>query len=1001
VREKLFKIVNSKVSEVDHLMVIQKVNYSPESEVLSDEQAFLVAIQPLIIPKAEELKKEIEALSSKQSYTPFEPQNILEKLYSNLTSKLLNILDRTLVLELNVARLKGLLKGNTPSERFQNFVELLKQPDYRLSLFQEYPVLVSQVTITIDNWLKYSREFLDHLCQDWNEICKVFFDGKNPGVLTELIDNKGDSHRQGRSVMIVKFASGLQVVYKPKNLSIDFNFQQLLTWLNNRGNNPYFKTLKIINRTHYGWVEYIENKSCETKEEINNFYQRLGNYLAVFYVLQGTDCHCDNIVASGEYPMPIDLETLFHNIWENEEVCDDIESEKLAFNQMNRSVLSVGLLPQKIWSNPRSFGIDLSGFAALPGQFTPTPVPIWESLGTDEMRMSRKIVELPAGNNRPSLNGKDVNLLEFTEEIISGFRTTYEIIRRNRDQMLAPHGPLANFANDEVRVVLQEIQKYFKLLYESFHPDLLHDYLDRDKFFDHLWKEVIHFPELEKVIPTEKEDLWENDIPIFTTRTNSYHLWTSKNKQITNFFSKTGLEQCQQRLKELSEKDQEQQMWFIRASLATLGMEIYPSYSKSDKHFVIQNRQYFSQEKYLFPRLKSIACAVGDRLETLAWRGEQDATWLGLSMVSEKECSILPLNSSLYDGLSGVILFLAYLGSLTNENRYTNLAKAAFKTLQHQIKQEDNPAIGAFSGKGGIIYTLTHLGVLWNQSDLLSQAEELVRELPPLITLDESFDLIAGASGCIATLLNLYKIYPQEKILEVACQCGDRLISQAKPLKTGVGWMVEIEKMQQQALSGFSHGAAGIAWALLKLSALTKEKKYYKTALEAINYERSLFYPELSNWLDLREFTKDQQNQHICMTAWCHGAPGIGLARLLILPYLDDLTTRAEINTAINTTLKNGFGDNHSLCHGDLGNLELILQASLTLNHPQCQKLLNSLSINILDSIEQQGLICGVPLGVETPGLMTGLAGIGYGLLRLAYPDQIPSVLTLDAPKLK
>ena len=38
------------------------------------------------------------------------------------------------------------------------------------------------------------------------------------------------------------------------------------------------------------------------------------------------------------------------------------------------------------------------------------------------------------------------------------------------------------------------------------------------------------------------------------------------------------------------------------------------------------------------------------------------------------------------------------------------------------------------------------------------------------------------------------------------------------------------------------------------------------------------------------------------------------------------------------------------------------------------------------------------PSGVETPGLMTGLAGIGYGLLRLAEPRRTPSVLALEPP---
>jgi lantibiotic modifying enzyme len=43
--------------------------------------------------------------------------------------------------------------------------------------------------------------------------------------------------------------------------------------------------------------------------------------------------------------------------------------------------------------------------------------------------------------------------------------------------------------------------------------------------------------------------------------------------------------------------------------------------------------------------------------------------------------------------------------------------------------------------------------------------------------------------------------------------------------------------------------------------------------------------------------------------------------------------------------------------------------------------------------------VTGVPLGVETPGFMVGLAGIGYQLLRLARPDEVPSALLLAPPR--
>ena len=52
----------------------------------------------------------------------------------------------------------------------------------------------------------------------------------------------------------------------------------------------------------------------------------------------------------------------------------------------------------------------------------------------------------------------------------------------------------------------------------------------------------------------------------------------------------------------------------------------------------------------------------------------------------------------------------------------------------------------------------------------------------------------------------------------------------------------------------------------------------------------------------------------------------------------------------------------------------------------------------ILADIRANGYRCGTPLGVETPGLMTGLAGIGYGLLRVAEPQRVPAVLVLAPP---
>jgi lantibiotic modifying enzyme len=137
------------------------------------------------------------------------------------------------------------------------------------------------------------------------------------------------------------------------------------------------------------------------------------------------------------------------------------------------------------------------------------------------------------------------------------------------------------------------------------------------------------------------------------------------------------------------------------------------------------------------------------------------------------------------------------------------------------------------------------------------------------------------------------------------------------------------------------------------------------------------------------------------VATWCYGAPGIGLARLGALRYISDSSIIEEAERALQITLDQGFGLNHSLCHGDLGNLELLLQASRFLDAPEWAAQVNRLSSMVLESIELRGWLCGIPLGVESPGLMPGLAGIGYQLLRLAEPARVPSVLTLEPPRCK
>jgi lantibiotic modifying enzyme len=162
-------------------------------------------------------------------------------------------------------------------------------------------------------------------------------------------------------------------------------------------------------------------------------------------------------------------------------------------------------------------------------------------------------------------------------------------------------------------------------------------------------------------------------------------------------------------------------------------------------------------------------------------------------------------------------------------------------------------------------------------------------------------------------------------------------------------------------LAGFAYGAAGIAWALLELEEVTRNQRYRAAARRAIDYERGLYSPEAGNWPDLREAEVSGGDAAPFVVAWCHGAAGIGLARLRALQHFNDPKLGEEIDVALNTTLTRGFGRSHCLCHGDMGNLELLLEAGQALNHRGWRVQAERLAAAVLEDIDRDGWVCGGP----------------------------------------
>ncbi len=545
---------------------------------------------------------------------------------------------------------------------------------------------------------------------------------------------------------------------------------------------------------------------------------------------------------------------------------------------------------------------------------------------------------------------------------------------------------------------MRPTRTYDQLLFESFHPDTLRDALERGLLLDRLWMVVPQRAFMSAVIGAEQADLLQGDIPVFTTRPTSSLLYTASGKPIDGVLIETGMDLARRRIDQLSDQDMNRQEWFIRSSLATLAPYDYETeFQGQGGYRLLETDSKPDREQFLIA-----ARVAADRLASTAVLGEEDVSWIGLELLAGESWDISLAGMDLYNGVPGIAFFLAYAAALLQEPHYTDLARRAVFAMSRHVDlfSQELPGIGAFEGWGGLLYTLTHLGALWQDEALLSQAEDLVDVIATFIEQDQDFSIMDGAAGAIGSLLALYKYQPSAKTLKTAVACGDHLIASAQQTESGLSWATP--RFGPHPLLGFGHGAAGIAWALLELAAAAAEERFALAARRAINYERHQFDAKAQNWPDLRQRVGDETETKPASArfpaAYCFGAAGIGLARLQALAYLHDPRLDEEVQIALETTVAHGFGHSHSLCHGDLGNLELLLQAVRSSEDQGLRLQVDRLSASILASIDRDGWQTAGPGAVEMPGLMLGIAGIGYQLLRLAEPDLVPAILLLAPP---
>lgn len=872
------------------------------------------------------------------------------------------------------------------------------------SFFVEYSILARLLVVQVDHWIDACQEFLFHLHTDQAAIAQTFFEGRESGPVADIEAGCSDPHRHGRTVFVLTFDSGDRIVYKPRDMSVDHAFSELVAWINTCGLSPALKEFGVLNRVTHGWMEYMEWKSCQNQQEVEQYYQRIGMLLCLLYLLGGTDMHHENLIACGEMPVLIDLETVIYPGTPRYELFDSPLSSSIDATQ--RTAIRSGLLPNKFVVVGGKVAIDMSALGGGEEHETPRPVAQWKYINTNAMVFKREVVHVKNRlDSRVMLHDTLLHPQDYQAEIFEGFRRFYHLLIQHRTELLAAEGPLARFVGCPIRSVMRATDTYGIVLERLCHPNFLRDGADR-------WLEMQFFkrPLLKASIPpwvamqieAEIVALERLDIPWFGTHTDSCDLLSDTGTVLPGVFALSALEEVRLHLPLFDKQDCERQINLIRATFLS-----YPSVAAHAAQEPSPVAENLDEEPVLpAEELVNVAQKLAQDLIDSSLRNRHgDMTWIGFQYDEAIEgYQLLPLAWDLYGGTSGIALFLAALAWLTGERTYRASALTVVQPLGEQVRKVaklpfeerfSGMGIGGAGGLGSCVYALTRIGQWLEVPELIQTATQLALLITPeRIQEDKILDVIGGAAGAVLSLLTLYQVTADKQMLLRAMLCGRHLLEQRVETQ---GEARAWRNSDEIVLTGFSHGAAGVAYALLQLFAETQQQAFFDAACEGINYERSVFVPEVGNWPDLRKHLQVEEGPSRSYgVSWCHGAAGIGLARLGGLKVLDTPREQQEIDVALQTTLACGLPSVDNLCCGNFGRIEFLLSAAQHLQRPDLLQRARRYASILVHRANQDGnfhLLANLPRQANNPGLFQGRAGIGYELLRLAYPERLPSVL--------
>lgn len=846
---------------------------------------------------------------------------------------------RVLIREIHFCKEKEMLRGADAKEEYRDYQErFLNNRLYIRKLCEQYPEMRRLLLHRIVTVTGQIRNILLRMTADFDDINARIFPGTAFREAIKIECGLSDAHDGGQTVAKVLLDNGKILFYKPRNVEKDIYFMDMYGKFCGRAGLS-FQGIRILARGDYGWESCAVQRPCGNEAEVSRYFKRMGVLLFLCRLLDMSDMHEENIVAMGEYPIPVDLETLpgcpDYSDWK--------DAEQMIREELKRSVLSTGILPVAAWGN-NGKGVILNALHRGETIKAPFKVPVICEPESSEIHIAYRYGEKELSGSLPVCKGHMADPTFCVAEITEGFRQAYEYFLEEREQIAEDFAPVFS---GKSRCMIRHTQQYQMYLRTSFYPEFLECGMRRRLFLHILDKDQSD----EELAKQEREALYRMDIPVFYQRA-AYESWKKKRS-------------------EYCADDLEKQVSLIELSLGTLEKRKFVRPKKESPDITDQNIFWKERVERQVRRIADKVCGMAHVTE-----GGDIGFWE--PCVEENgNFRIAPAGISLYEGLGGIAVFLAEVIREYPENRYHYIFELTVKKLIHYTEEagEKTPekktvSGGALLGEGSVIFTYILLHETTGEKRFLAEAERHAELTEMYLEAECCMDYLSGLSGIIAVWTKLYRSTKKRRYLETAVRAGEKVWECCERTGSGAGW----RGTGKVPLAGMAHGNSGLLLAFACLLEITQDSRYRERIGELLVYEDSLY--ENGNWKDLRH----PGGLRLCNNAWCHGAAGILLSRSRLkqcgCPEFSDATER-DLERCRRIFLEDMEAEELCLCHGLSGNYLVLGQYLRTVTDPELEREQIALGRRIVERLEKEELSARERYN---PSLMTGITGIGYAL---------------------